>query len=61
MTWEIKEAKLQGGEIFFKVLNGAVTSSYQGKISGDTIKGTAKTESSGKTTTRNWEAKRLQE
>ena len=61
MTWEIKEAKVQGGEISFKVMNGAVISSYQGKISGDTIKGTLKTESSGNTATRDWEAKRSKE
>ena len=60
-TWPIKEAKLQGNEISFKVGSGAVTSSYEGKISGDTIKGTLKTESSGKTTARDWKAERLKE
>ena len=60
-TWPIKEAKLQGNEISFKVVNGNVTSSYEGKISGETIKGTVKTESSGKTSARDWKAERLKE
>ncbi len=60
-TWPIEEAKLQGNEIFFKVVNGGVTSSYEGKINGDTIKGTLKTESSGNTSARDWKAERFKE
>lgn len=65
--WEIKEVKLQGSEISFSVThpfevgNGDVTSSYQGKINGGTIKGTFKTEFLGKSFTRDWKAERLKE
>lgn len=63
----IKEAKLQGDEISFTVTrpsdawHEAVTSIYQGKISGDTIKGTFKVEVLGQTFTRDWEAERLKD
>jgi hypothetical protein len=65
--WPIKEAKLHGNEISFSVTHpfevghGTVTSSYQGKISGDTIKGTSKTEFLGHAYTRAWKAERLKE
>ncbi|TAL06550.1 MAG: hypothetical protein EPO07_01710 [Verrucomicrobia bacterium] len=60
-TWPIKEAKLQKNEISFKVVNGGVTLSYEGKINGATIKGTLKTESSGKTSSTDWKAERFKE
>ena len=65
--WPIKDAKLQGDEISFTVSHpseavaGDVTSIYQGKISGDTIKGTFKVEVLGQTFTRSWEAERLKD
>lgn len=64
----ITEAKLQGNEISFSFThppasgNGPnATYSYQGKISGDTIKGTFTTEWMGHTRTKDWEAERLKE
>lgn len=64
----ITEAKLQGSEISFNFThppaagNGPnATYSYQGKISGDTIKGTFTMEWMGQTRTRGWEAERLKE
>jgi hypothetical protein len=64
----ITEAKLQGNELSFNFThppaagNGPnATYSYQGTISGDSIKGTFTTEWMGQTRTRNWEAKRLNE
>ena len=64
----ITEAKLNGSELSFNFThppaagNGPnATYSYQGTISGDTIKGTFTTEWMGQTRTRNWEAKRLNE
>lgn len=65
--WEIKEAKLQGDKMSFTVTHpfevghGEVTSSYQGKITGDTIKGTFKTEFLGHATDSDWVAKRVQD
>jgi hypothetical protein len=66
-TWPIKETKFQGSEISFSVTHpfevghGEVTSSYQGKINGDIIKGTLKAEFWGHTYTRNWMAERLKD
>jgi len=66
-NWAIKEAKLQGNEISFTVTHpfevghGIVTTRYEGKIEGDTIKGTCKIEFSGHTYTRGWEAERVKE
>ena len=64
----ITEAKLQGDEISFKfthppaVGNGPNANySYQGRISGDTIKGTFITEWMGQTRTRGWQAERVKE
>ena len=60
---EIKDAKLKGDEISFNTTfdrgGNTVTTKYNGKISGDTIKG--KIESPGQdgnTNTRDWNAKR---
>jgi hypothetical protein len=64
----ITEAKLNGSELSFNFThppaagNGPnATYSYQGTISGDSIKGTFTMEWMGQTRTRNWEAKRLNE
>jgi|SRR5208282_3326984 len=64
----ITEAKLQGDEISFNFShppaagNGPNANySYQGKISGDTIKGTFTTEWTGQTRTRGWEAERVKQ
>jgi hypothetical protein len=64
----ITEAKLNGNELSFNFThppaagNGPnATYSYQGTISGDSIKGTFTTEWMGQTRTKNWEAKRLKE
>ena len=64
----ITEAKLNGSELSFNFThppaagNGPnATYSYQGTISGDSIKGTFTTEWMGQTRTKNWEAKRLKE
>ena len=64
----ITEAKLQGNELSFNFThppasgNGPnATYSYQGKISGETIKGTFTMEWMGQTRTRGWEAEHLKE
>jgi len=64
----ITEAKFQGEEISFNFThppaagNGPnATYNYQGRISGDTIKGTVTTEWMGETRTKGWEAKRLKD
>ena len=64
----ITEAKLQGNGISFNFThppaagNGPnATYSYQGKLSGDAIKGTFTMEWMGQTRTKGWEAQRLKE
>jgi hypothetical protein len=64
----ITEAKFQGDEISFNFSHPPASgngpnssSSYQGRISGDTIKGTFTTEVMGQTRTRGWEAERVKE
>ena len=58
----IEEAKLKGDEVSFQVtreFNGIkVTTKYNGKISGDTIKGKIESERNGTPQSRDWEAKR---
>jgi len=58
----IQEAKLKGDEISFQVTrenNGnKFTTKYNGKISGDTIKGKTEFERNGQPQSRDWEAKR---
>ncbi len=58
----IEDAKFKDGELSFKVVrerNGQkFTSKYQGKLSGDTIKGKIETERDGETQSREWSAKR---
>ncbi|HYL85500.1 MAG TPA: hypothetical protein VE263_14785 [Candidatus Angelobacter sp.] len=64
----ITEAKLQGSEISFNFTHPPASGngpnanySYQGKISGDSIKGTFTTEWMGQTRKRDWEAERLKQ
>ncbi len=58
----IEEAKYKDGEVSFKVTrerNGQKsTTSYEGKLDGDTIKGKAKFDRNGQPQSRDWEAKR---
>lgn len=58
----IEEAKIKGEEISFQVTRefqgNKVTMKYNGKISGDTIKGKTETQRDGEPRTRDWEAKR---
>lgn len=63
---DISDAKLEGENISFKVVrerNGnTFTQKYNGKISGDTIKGKREfSGQDGQTQTRDWEAKRKKE
>jgi hypothetical protein len=62
---DIKEGKVKGAEISFVVsreINGTtMTTKYNGKVSGDTLKGKSETERDGQTRSRDWEAKRVVE
>src|SRR5216117_1957130 len=59
---EISEGKLKGDEISFavtrEVQGNKFTAKYNGKLSGDSIKGKIQTERNGETQSRDWEAKR---
>ena|ERR1051325_6633050 len=59
---EVKDVKLSGDELTFKVereRNGnTFVTKYKGKITGDAIKGTAETEINGQTRSREFEGKR---
>jgi hypothetical protein len=59
---EIKDGKIKGDEVSFSVtreVNGnTFTSKYNGKVTGDTIKGKTEFERNGETQSRDWEAKR---
>ncbi len=64
----LENVRLHGSELFFTLTiaptSGGgtnMTRSYQGHISGDTIKGKCDVEWAGKTFTRDWEAKRVSE
>ena len=64
----ITEAKLQGNEISFNFTHPPAYGSgpsanyrYEGKLSGDTIKGTFTAEWMGNTRTKGWQAERLKE
>jgi len=66
--WPIKDTKLQGNGISFTVTHAPVvgkgpdsTTVYEGKITGDTMKGTAETEWSGNTFKRDFEARHVKE
>src|SRR6266496_5771041 len=58
----ISDGKLKGDEISFavtrEVQGNKITSKYNGKISGDSIKGKMEFERNGQTQSRDWEAKR---
>ena len=58
----IAEAKLKGDEISFQVTRefqgNKMTQKYNGKISGDSIKGKMEFERDGQPQSRDWEAKR---
>ena len=58
----IEDAKIKGEEISFSVtreFNGnKFTAKYNGKLSGDSIKGKVETERDGEKRSRDWEAKR---
>ena len=58
----IQDAKYKDGDLSFKVVrerNGQkMTSTYAGKVSGDTIKGKIEFDRNGQTNSRDWEAKR---
>ena len=59
----ISEGKFKDGELSFKVQSErdgrTVTSSYQGKLDGDTIKGNRESNWTGENVSRAWEAKRV--
>ena len=64
----ITDAKVQGNDISFNFTHPPAVGkgpnanySYQGRISGGTIKGTFTTEWMGQTRTRGWEARRINE
>ncbi len=66
--WAIKDGKLHGNALSFTVTHPPTlgkgpdsTTTYEGKITGDTMKGTAETEWSGHTNRRDFEAKRVKE
>ncbi len=58
----ISDGKLKGDEISFAVTRevggNKLTSKYNGKISGDSIKGKMEFDRNGQTQSRDWEAKR---
>ena len=58
----ISEGKLKGDEVSFavtrEVQGNKLTAKYNGKISGDSIKGKMETDRNGQTQSRDWEAKR---
>jgi len=59
---EIADGKINGDEISFAVTRefqgNKVTTKYNGKVSGDSIKGKAAFERNGEAQSRDWEAKR---
>ena len=61
----IQDATFKDGEVSFKVVrerNGTkMTSTYTGKVSGDTITGKTQFERDGKPQSRDWEAKRAKD
>jgi len=66
--WAIKDTKLEGNAISFTVTHAPTygkgpdsTTIYEGKITGDTMKGTAETEWSGNTNKREFEATRVKQ
>jgi hypothetical protein len=66
--WPIKDTKLERTKISFTVTHAPVagrgpdsTTDYDGKITGDTMKGTSELEFNGLTIKRDFEAKRVKE
>jgi hypothetical protein len=61
----IQDATFKDGEVVFKVVRERegrkMTSTYTGKLSGDTIKGKTQFERDGKPESRDWEAKRAKD
>jgi hypothetical protein len=61
-TTDISDGKIKDGEVSFAVVrerNGQkFTTKYQGKVDGNTIKGTSERDVNGTPTKRDWEAKR---
>lgn len=61
----IQEAKYKDGEVSFKVVRERegrkMTTTYTGKVSGDTIKGKIEFQGRDQARTRDWEAKRVKE
>jgi hypothetical protein len=61
----IEDGKFKDGEISFKVTRERqgqkFTVKYQGKVTGDTIKGKTEFERGGETQSRDWEAKRAKD
>ena len=61
----IEEAKYKDGEVSFNVVrerNGQKsTTKYNGKVSGDTIKGKIESERNGQKQSRDWDAKRAKD
>lgn len=61
----IQEAKYKDGEVSFKVVRERegrkMTTTYTGKVSGDTIKGKVEFQGRDQARTRDWEAKRVKE
>jgi hypothetical protein len=59
---EIQDGKVKGDELSFvtkrETQRGSMTATYQGKIAGDTIKGTATTTFGDRSREREWTAKR---
>ena len=62
---EITDGKVKGDEVSFTVTRefggNKITQKYNGKVSGDTLKGKMEFERNGETQSRDWEAKREEE
>jgi hypothetical protein len=62
---EIQDGKFKDGEVSFKVVRKIqqteVTTTYHGKLDGDTIKGKIETAGGNRSGSRDWEAKREKE
>ena len=61
----IQDAAFKDAEVSFKVVRERrgtkMTTTYTGKVSGDTIKGKTQSERNGKPQSRDWEAKRAED
>jgi hypothetical protein len=65
VTVDIADGKIKGDDVSFTVTrefnNNKMTMKYNGKVSGDAIKGKVESERNGEPQTRDWEAKRATE